>query len=49
MISAYTLEEKCLPLNPFTNWDYFMNDMMDRDLTVRANNNLIYSSDEQWV
>ena len=25
MISAYKLEKKCLPLNPFTNWDYFMN------------------------
>lgn len=48
MISAYTLEENSLPLNPFTNWDYFMNDMVDRDLTVRANNNLIYLSDELW-
>ena len=48
MISAYTLEQNYLPLNPFTNWDYFMNDMIDRSLTVRANNNLIYLSDELW-
>ena len=48
MISAFVLENNKLPLNPFTNWDYFMNDMVDRNLTVRANNNLIYLSDELW-
>ncbi len=48
LISAYVLESNHLPLNPFTNWDYFMDDMVDRKLTVRANNNLIYLSDELW-
>ena len=48
MISAYVLKENYLPLNPFTNWDYFMNDMVDRPLTIRANNNLIMYSDELW-
>jgi hypothetical protein len=48
MISAYVLKENALPLNPFTNWDYFMNDMVDRKLTVRANNSLIMISDELW-
>ena len=48
MISAFVLEKNKLPLNPFTNWDYFMNDMVDRKLTVRGNNNLIYLSDEVW-
>lgn len=48
MISAYVLEKNRLPLNPFTNWDYFMNDMVDRILTVRGNNNLIYLADEVW-
>ncbi len=48
MISAYVLEDNRLPLNPFTNWDYFMNDMVDRKLTVRGNNNLIYLADELW-
>lgn len=48
MISAYVLNNNKLPLNPFTNWDYFMNDMVDRDLTVRANNNLIYIAQELW-
>ena len=48
MISAFVLEKNKLPLNPFTNWDYFMNDMVDRKLTVRGNNNLIYLADEVW-
>lgn len=48
IISAYVLEKDKVPLNPFTNWDYFMNDMVDRKLTVRANNNLIYMADELW-
>ena len=48
MISAYVLKNNKLPLNPFTNWDYFMNDMVDRKLTVRGNNNLIYLADELW-
>lgn len=48
MISAYVLEKHKLPLNPFTNWDYFMDDMVDRKLTVRSNNNLIYIADELW-
>lgn len=48
MISAYVLKDNKLPLNPFTNWDYFMNDMVDRELIVRGNNNLIYLADELW-
>ena len=48
MISAYVLQENKLPLNPFTNWDYFMADMVDRQLTVRANNNLIYLANAVW-
>ena len=48
IISAYVLEQNKLPLNPFTNWGYFMCDMVDRKLTVRANNNLIYMADELW-
>lgn len=48
MISAYVLENNRLPLNPFTNWDYFMNDIVDRDLTIRGNNNLIYLANEIW-
>lgn len=48
-ISAFVLEKGCIPLNPFTNWSYFMEDMVDRDLVVRGNNNLILLSDEIWT
>ena len=45
MISAFVLEVNYLPLNPFTNCDYFMNDMVERSLTIRANNNLVMNCD----
>lgn len=48
IISSFVLNNNKLPLNPFTNFDYFMNDMVDRKLTIRGNNNLIYLSDELW-
>ncbi len=48
IISSFVLNNNKLPLNPFTNFNYFMNDMVDRKLTIRGNNNLIYLSDELW-
>ncbi len=49
MIGKYVLEHDGIPLNPFNNWAYFMDDMVDRELVVRANNNLIILSDEIWT
>lgn len=49
MISAYVLDNDYLPLNPFTNWNYYMSDMVDREKVTRANNNLIYLSQELWM
>lgn len=48
LISKFVLEKDYIPLNPFNNWAYFMDDMVDRNLVVRANNNLIMVSDELW-
>lgn len=48
MISKYVLEHDGVPLNPFNNWVYFMDDMVDRELVVRANNNLVILSNELW-
>lgn len=48
-ISAYVLNQNLIPLNPFTNWEYFMCDMVNRDLIKRANNNLIEIANELWV
>jgi len=49
LISAFALEQDVTPLNPFMNWDYFLNDLVPRDMVVRANNNLIYLADEVWT
>ena len=48
-ISAFVLEQDRIPLNPFTNWGYYMDDMVDREKIVRGNNNLIYLADEVWT
>ena len=48
MISAYVFNNNKVPLNPFTNFGYFMDDMVDRKLNIRGKNNLIYLSDELW-
>lgn len=49
LISAYVLDKNYIPLNPFNNWEYFMDDMVNRDLVVRGNNNLILLADEIWT
>lgn len=49
LISSYVLDRDYIPLNPFNNWEYFMDDMVDRDLVVRGNNNLILLADEVWT
>ena len=49
LVSSYVLDKDFIPLNPFNNWEYFMDDMVDRDLVVRRNNNLILLSDEIWT
>jgi len=48
LICKFVLEKDCIPLNPFNNWAYFMDDMVERDLVARGNNNLILLSDELW-
>lgn len=49
LISSYVLDKNYIPLNPFNNWEYFMDDMVERDLVVRGNNNFILISDEVWT
>ena len=48
IISAYVLNNGCVPLNPFMNWGYFLDDMVERDLVRKANTRLIELSDEIW-
>ncbi|MDD9912106.1 MAG: hypothetical protein OXR68_03875 [Alphaproteobacteria bacterium] len=47
-VAAYVLENGGVPINPFKAFSYFVEDMADRDLVRRGNNNVIYRSDEVW-
>lgn len=48
IISAFVLKQDCVPLNPFMNWGYFLDDLVERDLIRDANTRLIEISDEIW-
>ncbi len=48
-IQKFVLEQGGVPLNPFTTFDYFLLDTVDRDLVREGNNNLVRRSDELWV
>lgn len=48
-ISAFVLRQHKVPLNPFMVFDYFMADLVDRDVVREANNNMVKRSDELWV
>ena len=47
-ISKFVLERKAVPINPFTLFDYFMLDTVERDTVREANNNLVKRADEIW-
>jgi hypothetical protein len=49
LITAFCLEEGVCPLNPFTNWGYFLDDMVERDTIKRANDHFVVLADETWV
>ncbi len=48
-LSSLVLKKGYVPLNPFMNFDYFLQDVVARDKVRLANNNLIRKSDELWV
>lgn len=45
-ISKYVLEQWWVPLNPFMIFDYFLLDMVDRDLVREWNNNIVVRANE---
>lgn len=49
LICKYVLEQGMVPLNPFTQWDYFLCDLVERDLVRRGNNNMVRIAEELWV
>lgn len=49
LIVKFVLEQGCVPINPFTSFDYYLLDTVDRDIIRNANNNLVALTDELWV
>jgi len=48
-IVKFVLEQGMVPLNPFTSFDYFLLDTVDRNTVRAANNILVNRADELWV
>lgn len=48
-IVKYVLEQGAVPINPFTSFEYFLLDTVDRDVVRSANNVLVHRADELWV
>lgn len=48
-VSKFVLECGAVPLNPFTAFDYFMLDTVDRNIIRRGNNTLVQRADEIWT
>jgi hypothetical protein len=48
-VSAFVLRNDVLPINPFTLWGYFLDDLVDRKRVRRANDALLDLADEVWV
>lgn len=48
-VVKFVLENNAAPLNPFTSFDYFMLDVVERDIVRRANNTLVARADELWI
>lgn len=48
-IVKYALEQGVVPINPFTSFEYFLLDTVDRDVVRAANNALVHRADELWV
>lgn len=48
-VVKYVLEQGKVPINPFTSFDYYLLDVVDRDTIRNANNNLVATADELWT
>ena len=49
LVNKYVLECGYVPLNPFMCFEYYLADLVDRDLVRNANNNVLARCDELWV
>ncbi len=49
LISRFVFEQDAVPINPFTNFGYYLYELVDRDVVRNGNNNLLKKADELWV
>ena len=48
-VTKFALDQGVVPINPFTSFDYFLLDAVERDTVRRTNNTLVERADEMWV
>lgn len=48
-VTKHALEHGVVPLNPFTTFDYFLLDTVDRNIVRKGNNTLVQRADEIWT
>ena len=48
-VTKFALNQGVVPINPFTSFDYFLLDAVERDTVRWANNTLVARADELWV
>lgn len=49
LISKFVFDEGAVPVNPFTNFGYYLYELVDRDIVREGNNAIVERVDEIWV
>lgn len=49
LICRHAFDQCVVPINPFTVFGYFLDDLVERDVVRNGNNNLMNRCDELWV
>ncbi len=49
LICKYVIDKECVPINSFTNFGYFLYELVPRHDIAESINNIINRCDEQWV
>ncbi len=49
LICKHAFEQGVVPVNPFTNFGYYLYELVERNLVRNGNNNLMKRCDELWV
>jgi hypothetical protein len=48
-ICQFVLQQDYVPINPFMNFEYFLLDVVPRDVVRRGNNSYVHIADEVWT